>query len=311
MKHLKLFSLALFFIVGTSQLIAQSEEDNSELLGDHFSLEGALDAFKNASSMEDFEEQLNSEDKSVNNLDLNEDCKIDYIRVEDHREGDVHAIVLQALLSEDEVQDIAVIEIEKTGNETATLQIVGDDYMYGEEIYVEAFEEEGTSTGRGPSDEYTISRVIVNVWLWPSVRYVYRPTYVVYRSPYRWSVYPRVWRPWKPFGRTIFHSKRHHYHNHYRHVTTHRIVKARKIYTPKRKSSTRVVKRSKTVTKVRKTKGGSTVVKQKTKTTKVKKNKNGTVKGKKTKKTTKVKKGKNGKKRKVTKTKKVKKKKGN
>lgn len=308
MKRLKLFSLALFFIVGTSQLIAQSEEGNSELLGDHFSLEGALDAFKNASSMENFEEQLNSEDKSVNNLDLNEDGKIDYIRVEDHMEGDVHAIVLQAIVSEDEVQDIAVIEIEKTGKESATLQIVGDVYMYGEEVYVEAFEEVGTSTSRGPSDEYTVSRVIVNVWLWPSVRYIYRPTYVVYRSPFRWSVYPRAWRPWKPIGRSIFYTKRNHYHNRYRHVTTHRIVKARKIYTPKRKSSARVVKRSKTVTRVGKTKNGATVVKKSTKTTKVKKNRSGTVTGKKTKKTTKVKKGKNGKKAKVTKTKKVKRK---
>ena len=311
MKQFKILSLALFFMVGSIHLSAQSDDDATGLLGDNFSLEGALDLFKNASSMENFEELLNKEDKNVNNLDLNDDGEIDYIRVEDHMEGDVHAIILQALISEDESQDIAVIEVEKTGNETATLQIVGDEDLYGEDIYVEPFEEEAISNGKGgPSSDYKVSRIVVNVWGWPSVRFVYRPNYVVYRSPFRWRVYPRAWRPWRPLTWHVYHGKRHHYHHHYRHVKTHRVVKARKIYTPKRKSSKVVVKKSKTVTKVRTNKKGNTVVKSKTKTTKVKKNKNGTVKGKKTTKTKKVKKGKKGTKgKKVTKTKKVKKKK--
>ena len=306
MKQFKILSLALFFMVGTFHLSAQSEEDATGLLGDNFSLEGALEVFKNASSMEDFEAQLNNKDKSVNNLDLNDDGDIDYIRVEDNMEGDVHAIVLQALISEDESQDIAVIEIEKTGDESATLQIVGDEDLYGEDHFVEPFAEEGSSTNRGPSPEYRISRIVVNVWLWPSVRFIYRPNYVVYRSPFRWRVYPRAWRPWRPFSWTVYHGNRFHYNRHYRVTRTHRVVSARKIYTPRRKSSTVVVKKSKTV-KVRSTKSGRTVAKSKTTTTKVKKNKNGTVKAQKSTKKTKVKKGKKGTVKK-TKTKKVKKK---
>lgn len=292
-----------------TQIIAQSDDEGTGLLGDNFSLEGALDVFKSATSMENFEELLNKEDKAVNNLDLNDDGDIDYIRVEDHVEGDVHAIILQAVISEDESQDIAVIEIEKTGPESATLQIVGDEYLYGEDVYVEPFEEVASSDGKGgPSADYTMSRIIVNVWVWPSVRFIYRPNYVVYRSPFRWRVYPRAWRPWRPLTWNVYHGRRYHYHGHYRHVTTHRVVKARKIYTPKRRSSKVVVKKSKTVTKVGKNKKGNTVVKKSTKTTKVKKGKNGKVTGKKTTKTKKVKKGKKGKK--VTKTKKVKKKGG-
>jgi len=309
MKQFKILSLALFFMIGSMNLAAQSDEDATGLLGDNFSLEGALDVFKNASDLEEFEAQLNNEDKSVNNLDLNDDGEIDYIRVEDHMEDDVHAIVLQALISDGESQDIAVIEIERTGEESATLQIVGDEYLYGEDVYVEAFEEEATSDGRGPSAEYKINRIIVNVWLWPSVRFVYRPNYVVYRSPFRWGVYPRAWRPWRPLTWSVYHGRRFHYHRNYRVVKTHRIVKARKIYTPKRRSSTVVVKKSKTV--VRTNKRGNTVVNRKTKTTKVKKNKNGTVKAKQTKKTTKVKKGKKGGVKKTKTTKVRKKKKGN
>ena len=51
--------------------------------GDNFSLEGALELFKQAESPEHFEELLNKEDHQVNNLDLNEDGDIDYIRVID------------------------------------------------------------------------------------------------------------------------------------------------------------------------------------------------------------------------------------
>ena len=308
MKRSIIFSLALILSIGSSSLFAQSDDEQTGLLGDNFSLEGALDAFKNAESLEKFEEALNAENNHVNNLDLNDDGEIDYIRVEDNMEGDLHAIVLQALISEDETQDIAVIEIEKTGDEAATLQIVGDEDLYGEDVYVEPFEEEGSSVGKGgPSAEFTVTRIVINVWGWPSVRFIYRPNYVVYRSPYRWRVYPRAWRPWRPLTWTVFHGHRVRYHRSYHRVTTHRVVRAHKIYTPRRKSSRTVVRKSTTVNRVGKTKSGKTVAKRTTKTTTVKKNKSGKVTAKQSKKTTKVKKNKNGVKAKRTKTKKVKK----
>ncbi|MDF1694339.1 MAG: hypothetical protein P1U56_00815 [Saprospiraceae bacterium] len=309
MKRLLIFNLAIILFLGSNSIFAQSEDDKTGLLGDNFSLEGALDMFKNAANLEAFEEALNSENNYVNNLDLNDDDEIDYIRIEDNMENDIHAIVLQALISEDEVQDIAVIEIERTGDESATLQIVGDEYLYGEDVFVEAFEEEGTSSGKGgPNADSKISRIVVNVWGWPSVRFVYRPNYVVYRSPFRWRHYPRTWRPWRPLSWTVYHGKRFHYKRNYRVVHTRRVVNARKIYTPRRKSSSTVVKKSKTVTRVRTNNNGKKVATRNKTTTKVRKNKNGKVNAKTTKKSAKVKKGKNGKvKTKKTKTKKVKK----
>ena len=305
MKRLISFYLVLSLFTINNQLSAQ--EESTGLMGDNFSLEGALDVFKNSSSLEDFEKQLNNQDSDVNNLDLNDDGDVDYIRVEEHKEGEVHAIILQALISEEESQDIAVIEIEKTGTEFATLQIVGDDYLYGDDYFIEPFDEVATSDGNGgPSADYTVSRIIVNVWLWPSVRHIYRPNYVVYQSPFRWRVYPNVWRPWRPLTWNVYQGKRLHYNHHYRTVKTHRIARARKIYTPKRKSSKVVVKKSKTVTRVRKKRENKVVLKP-TKTTTVKKNKNGKVKVKKTKTTSKGKKGKKAKKG----TKRIKKKSGN
>lgn len=141
MRTPPLFGAAIFLLLTTS-LRAQEAVDSTGLPGDNFSLEGAIELFKRASSPEDFEKLLNSEDSRINNLDINEDGDIDYIRVVDNVQGDVHALVLQVAVSEDEMQDIAVIEIEKQGDEDAILQIVGNEDIYGEQVIAEPFEEE-------------------------------------------------------------------------------------------------------------------------------------------------------------------------
>ena len=117
MKHKTLFLiLALILFFSIPKLKAQdAEEDSTGLPGDNFSLQGALEMFKKASSPEEFEKLINTKDNNVNNLDLNEDGDIDYIRVVGKMEKDVHAFVLQVPVSETENQDIAVIELEKTG----------------------------------------------------------------------------------------------------------------------------------------------------------------------------------------------------
>jgi hypothetical protein len=225
-----------------------AEEDSTGLPGDNFSLQGALEMFKKANSPEEFEKLINTKENNVNNLDLNEDGDIDYIRVVGKMEKDVHAFVLQVPVSENENQDIAVIEIEKTGDETAMLQIIGDEDIYGEQIIVEPSEGEETDSekNKGADSEYILSKskaVVVNVWLWPSVRYVYRPGYVVWVSPWRWKVYPGWWRPWRPLAWRVFHPLRWGYHRHFAVVHTHRVVHAHRIYTPHRVTSVTVTRR--------------------------------------------------------------------
>lgn len=185
----------------------------------------------------------------MNNLDLNEDGEIDYIRVVDHREGNVHAIVLQVPVSENESQDIAVIEIEKTGDEGAILQIVGDEDVFGEQVIAEPYEEEATDKGKGgPSVDIHFARIVVNVWFWRPVRVIYAPGYVVWVSPYRWRHYPVWWRLWRPHPWHVFHVQVRPYHRHCHVVRTHRVVVAHKVYTPRRTSSK--VVHTRTTTKV-------------------------------------------------------------
>ena len=273
--------------------------DSTGFAGDHFSLEGAIELFKQSESPEDFEKRLNQKDNHVNNLDLNEDGETDYIRIIDHSEGDVHALVLQVPVSASESQDIAVIEIEKKGNDNAILQIVGDEDVFGEEVIAEPFEVAEKAEGKGPSADLSVDRLIVNVWFWPSVRFIYRPGYRLWVSPWRWAYYPRWWSPWRPYSWRVYHGYRIGFRTHVHVVRTHRVVRAHRIYTPRRTYS-RVV-RTRTVTH-------RTTVKR-TKTTKVVRGPNGKVATKRSTTTTKAVKGPGGKKAvgsKTTTTKRVK-----
>lgn len=275
MKTLKFRSLACALVLGlfVLPLSAQEEQDmemdSTGLPGDHFSLEGAIELFKKSESPEDFEKRLNAENNEVNNLDLNEDGKIDYIRVEGRMDGDAHALVLQALLGENEVQDVAVIEIEKQGAENAILQIVGDESLYGEQIFVEPFEEEKANNGRnkGPQVQYGPVRIVVNVWFWRPVRFIYAPGYRVYVSPWRWGVYPSYWRPWRPYPWGVFHVRARPFRTHYHVVAVHRVHRAHAVYTPHRRHSAVVHTRTTTVVKARGPHGGKVKAKQTTTTT--------------------------------------------
>ena len=155
--------ITLFFLM--SGVIAVNGQSESQVPGDNFSLEGALELFKKSASPEEFEKLLNDADSKVNNLDLNGDGYIDYVRVIDRNEGNIHAFILQAVVSETESQDVAVISLEKLADGKAVLQITGDEDVYGVETIIEPTKEVRTYAGT------TTSRVVVNVWAWPSVRF--------------------------------------------------------------------------------------------------------------------------------------------
>lgn len=244
-SHSSKLLIGMFFSFTSLQSYSQSDTDSTGLPGDNFSLQGALEMFRKAGSPEAFEKLLNTEDNKVNNLDLDGDGNTDYIRVIDKTENGVHAFVLQAIVSQNESQDIAVIELEKTGENNAVLQIVGDEDIYGEETIIEPSEETdnafapvGYETTGGPS--FQSSGIIVNVWAWPAVRFVYAPAYVVWVSPWKWRAYPVWYKPWKPLHWHAFHPYRYHYRNRYVVVHTHRVVPARRIYKPVRVTSVTV-----------------------------------------------------------------------
>ena len=212
-------------------------QQQMEVPGDNFSLEGALEVFKKSRSPEEFERNLNDPDTRVNNLDLNGDGYIDYIRVIDMVERNVHVFVLQAVISENENQDIAVITLEKLADGRATLQITGDADIYGVETIIEPTTEVRTYAG------VNTSRVVVNVWPWPLVRYIYGPYYSVWVSPWAWSYRPYWWRPWRPILYYDYYTYWGPYRSYYSFCYSYRVGYFHRIYWPHRTTSVIVYNR--------------------------------------------------------------------
>jgi hypothetical protein len=236
----KIISSITFALLTIGSIAQKNQPDSTGLGGDNFSLQGALDLFSKANSLEEFETALNSLSNHVNNLDLNDDGEVDYVRVIDNMQDDAHAFVLQVPVDEKESQDVAVITLEKTGEASAQIQIVGDEELYGEGIYVEPAEEKAVGGKGGPSPALDTRPIVLNVWLWPSVQFVYVRTYRPWVSPYRWRAYPMGWKPWKPYGWRAHWGHCKHYNVHYHVVNIRRCHKAHGVYASRRVVSARV-----------------------------------------------------------------------
>lgn len=236
--------LALFLLAAPIVHGQGAAPDSTGLPGDHFNLEAALDLFKRSKDLGAFEEALNQVDSKVNNLDLDGNGEVDYIRVVDHADGDVHAIVIQVPMGKDEAQDVAVIQLERKGEASAMVQIMGTEDLYGPNVIVEPYEERaGNMKGDGgPSapDAPAAMQVWVNVWGWPCVSWIYGPAYVVWVSPWYWGHYPPWWHPWHPYPYHTYWGWHRHYHPWYHYVNTCRVKQANALYQPRAMHSPRV-----------------------------------------------------------------------
>ena len=118
-RFLVLFSVAAL-LPGTSysqEKLTVVPADSSVFSG--LDLQAVGDLFTQLQTLEDFERALNDTTKGVNNLDLDGDGRVDFIRVVDEVAEDVHLIILQVPIDSVEYQDVATIEIEKKGDDSA------------------------------------------------------------------------------------------------------------------------------------------------------------------------------------------------
>jgi len=181
----------------------------------NFDLKAVAEVFRTSKDLTEFEKRLNDKDEGVNNLDLNGDDEIDYLRVLDHADGNTHVIVIQAVIGKDQFQDVASIDVVQEGDKVS-LQLVGDEDIYGTDYYVEPEEEEEVKD-------------------YPSVQFVFHVGYTPYYSPYYWGYYPPYFHPWPPFPPYYYHRhvyRRHmyHRHHHYHHAHHPRNPHARSVY---------------------------------------------------------------------------------
>jgi hypothetical protein len=182
----------------------QPKEDTTALLGlagDNLDLYAVLDLFQKSKTIEAFEKSLNDPKTKVNNLDLNLDKKIDFIKVTTKKDGDSYTFILQDDISKKETQDVAVILLDKDKDGKINLQIVGDEELYGKDYVVEPKGNSSVTANPGyvGPDPITVNvpaTTTVVVQSAPIVQYVYSPAYVPYVPPYYYGYYP----PWFGFA---------------------------------------------------------------------------------------------------------------
>ena len=110
---------------------------NSSDISEGLDLKVVAKLFAEAENLEQFEMMLNNPDSAFCNLDLNGDGQVDYLRVVETGEGNKRLVVLQAVLAKDIYQDVASIYVEKDENDQVSVQVVGDEYVYGTDYIID------------------------------------------------------------------------------------------------------------------------------------------------------------------------------
>ena len=132
-------------------------------------------AFAESRSVREFEELLNSSRYMINNLDLNHDGWIDYLRVIETYRGYYHTMLIQACLGYGVFQDVATLIAERRSN-ALYVEVVGDRYLYGY--------------------NYIVRPVFVKR---PPLWDVFgRSAYAAWSSPYYYDYYPSYYTRPKP-----------------------------------------------------------------------------------------------------------------
>jgi len=174
-----------------------AKEDTTALLGlpgDNLDLYGVLDLFQKSKTIEAFEKSLNDGTEKVNNLDLDLDKKVDFIKVVTKKKDDSYTFILQVDVSKTETQDVAVILLDRDKDKKVNLQIVGDEELYGKDYVIEPKGNSSVTanpgyTGNNPVVVNVPATTTVVVQSAPIVQYVYSPAYVPYAPPYYYGSY--------------------------------------------------------------------------------------------------------------------------
>ena len=220
MKTIHVIYTFIVLVAATAFVTAQNYPDEYlGLPGDNLNLYAVMNLFQESETLEKFEQNLNSEEQMINNLDLNGDNLIDYITVSDYVDGNVHNIVLRAALNSNEQQDVAVFVVENLSNGAVQIQLIGDEALYGPNYIVEPIYAETANPGyTGKTYRRNVNVVHTSYYdiaAWPVIRYIYRPGYVGWRSSWYWGYYPNYWRPWRAHYWHYYYGYHYHWHDHY------------------------------------------------------------------------------------------------
>ncbi|OYT70277.1 MAG: hypothetical protein CFK52_11445 [Chloracidobacterium sp. CP2_5A] len=145
--------------------------------GQGLDLQALIGLTKQAKSAEELERLLN-QPGSINNLDLDEDGNVDYIRVQEYGGGATKNFSFVALLKDGQEQEVADLRIEQTpGQQEAVVQVQGHPTVYGPNVYYSA--------------ALPMATALFLAW-------ALAPRPAFYVSPYGFGAFPAYYRPYAP-----------------------------------------------------------------------------------------------------------------
>jgi hypothetical protein len=253
-----LTTLILLALFGSSTaLLAQNQSYESlGLPGDNLNLYAVMKLFQESETLEGFERNMNDENSHINNLDLNGDNKVDYIRVIDNVDGDVHTIVLQVAITRRENQDVAVFTVQRYSDGQVRIQLIGDEALYGRDYIIEPNYADANA-GQTPNPGYMgnntnvtiVTTTPYEVAVWPVVRFIYMPNYITWHSSWYYNYYPSYWNPWRPYYWDYYYGYQYNWYNdyyygYYRRTQQYRYTRYNDFYySSRRAQSSRVIVR--------------------------------------------------------------------
>ncbi|MBU2514370.1 hypothetical protein KJ966_23785 [bacterium] len=186
--------------VYSSQQYSQPVEEQQAAAAEGLSLLGLTALVKEIRSGQELERRLNETD-GINNLDLNEDGKVDYLNVREF--GDINKKIGYSVTTEPakgEIQEIAEISIEKNGDK-AEIQVIGNEQIYGSDAI---YNDSTTITRAQSADVVTGSH---GTPLYSSFFYPH-PLWI---SPWLFGFYPPFFSPYGVVSRSAYVSRTNRY----------------------------------------------------------------------------------------------------
>ena len=179
--------------------------EKASLAGEGLDLKAVGELVKNCKDAPELEKKLNDPTTSVNNLDLNKDGQVDYIKVTEYGSGNTRGFSLTTEPTKGDVQELATIDIQKNQQtQQAEMSITGNQDVYG--------------SNQTYQSSFSPGEFLLMAWLFSP-----RPYYV---SPYYFGYYPAYYHPWGCYPYYAYHSRAYGYYGGsrtvYRTTTTYR-----------------------------------------------------------------------------------------
>ena len=153
-------------------------------LGDNLDLQALGELVKTSKNAQDIENKLN-QPNSINNLDLDGDGKVDYIKVTEYGSGTTKGFSFTVDAPNSQTQEIATIELQQGQNQQANMNINGNQTLYGNNAY------------------YTSNYSMTDLLIW---HYLFYP-HPYYVSPWHYGYYPSYYHSYGMVPRASYSSR--------------------------------------------------------------------------------------------------------